>query len=245
MEMDEGLPELRDSDDDVGPAAPYEPDSESDTDSDGEDVGAAEPPAKRPREIHALGVAGAIGVLPDEAAAETPLNELQRFMASAEVRRILDELEEGADFKLPANRSRQQPKAASQWSSECAEVYSPPRITSVASHMGLKTAWAMNLTTLDESGNPWDFSQAAQRKKALRRLREDKPLMLVACPMCGPFSSMNELNYARMSEQQIRTRLHDAMMHMRFALSLCIQQYNAGRLFLFEHPAGASSWGRE
>ena len=51
MGMDEGSPELIDADDDVGPAAPYEPESESDTDSDGEDVGAAEPPATRPREI--------------------------------------------------------------------------------------------------------------------------------------------------------------------------------------------------
>ena len=70
--------------------------------------------------------------------------------------------------------------------------------------MGLKAAWAMDLTTFDESGNPWDFSKAEQRKKALRRLKEDKPLMLITCPMCGPFSSMNELNYARMSELQIK-----------------------------------------
>ena len=61
--------------------------------------------------------------------------------------------------------------------------------------------------------------------------------------MCGPFSSMNDLNYVHMSEQEIKEKLRDAMLHMRFALSICIQQYNAGRLFLFEHPAGASSWG--
>ena len=54
---------------------PCEPDSDSDAD---EDSGGVEPPAKRPREIHALGVAGAIGVLLDEAAAETPQNELQQ-----------------------------------------------------------------------------------------------------------------------------------------------------------------------
>ena len=88
-----------------------------------------------------------------------------------------------------------------------------------------------------------DFSKPEQRKRALKRLKEDKPLMLIACPMCGPFSSLNELNYARMSEQRVKERFHDAMMHMRFALSLSIQQYNAGRMFLFEHPAGASSWG--
>ena len=46
--------------------------------------------------------------------------------------------------------------------------------------------------------------QAAPRKKALRMLKEDKLLLLVACPMCGPFGSMNELNFVHMSEQEIR-----------------------------------------
>ena len=32
-------------------------------------------------------------------------------------------------------------------------------------------------------------------------------------------------------------------MHMIFALMMCLQQFLAGRLFMFEHPAGASSWG--
>ena len=33
-----------------------------------------------------------------------------------------------------------------------------------------------------------------------------------------------------------------AMVHVKFALDLCLRQYMAGRLFLFEHPAGASCW---
>ena len=32
------------------------------------------------------------------------------------------------------------------------------------------------------------------------------------------------------------------MIHVKFALDLCLKKYMAGRLFLFEHPAGASSW---
>ena len=109
--------------------------------------------------------------------------------------------------------------------------------------MRMKRAWALDLTTLDEQGSPWDFSLASQRKKALKLLEKDKPLLLVACPMCGPFSSINDLNYARMSAEEIQVKLEDAMMHMRFALCLCLKQIAAGRLFMFEHPAGASSWG--
>ena len=66
--------------------------------------------------------------------------------------------------------------------------------------------------------------------------------MLVACPMCGPFSTINELIYTSMSESEIKENLHGAMLHMKFALTLCLQQYMAGRLYLFEHPAGAGSW---
>ena len=31
-------------------------------------------------------------------------------------------------------------------------------------------------------------------------------------------------------------------MHFKFTLELCISQYKARRLFVFEHPAAASSW---
>ena len=108
--------------------------------------------------------------------------------------------------------------------------------------MKLKRAWALDLTTEDENGNPWDFSIASQRKKVMELLERDKPLLLVVCPMCGPFSSINDFNYTKMNDEEVRDKLQDAMMHMRFALTMCLQQFLAGRLFMFEHPAGASLW---
>ena len=166
---------------------------------------------------------------------------MKSLMATAEVKRILQEIEEQSELQLPRS-SKKQPRLA-RWIKDCAEVYSPPRVTEVASRMRMKSAWALDLTTLDEEGNPWDFSLPRQRKKALELLKKDKPLFLVACPMCGPFSSINDLNYGKMSEEEIRKKLQDAMMHMRFALSLCLVQVAEGRMFMFEHPAGASSWG--
>ena len=241
---DEMTPLIRESsDDDVGPAGSYD----NDTDSDNE-VGGDEPPIKKAREIYALAVAGAIGVLPDETAVETPkqqiprqqtMEELKSLMATAEVKRILTELEEQSELQLP-RQSKKQPRLA-RWIKDCAEVYSPPRITEVANRIEMKSAWALDLTTLDEEGNPWDFSLPHQRKKAMDFLNKDKPLFLVTCPMCGPFSSINDLNYGKTSEEEIRKKLQDAMMHMRFALSLCLMQFAEGRMLMFEHPAGASS----
>ena len=162
-------------------------------------------------------------------------------MVTSDVKRILRELEEQAELQLP-KQSKKQPRLA-RWIKDCAEVYSPPRITEVASRMKLRSAWALDLTTSDDEGQPWDFSLPRQRRKAMDLLNRDKPLFLVACPMCGPFSSIKDVNYCKMSDERIKARLQDAMMHMRFALNLCLMQLAEGRMFMFEHPAGASSWG--
>ena len=53
---------------------------------------------------------------------------------------------------------------------------------------------------------------------------------------------MNSLNYEKMDATEAKEKLEKAMEHVKFALDLCIQQYRAGRLFLFEHPTSASSW---
>ena len=109
--------------------------------------------------------------------------------------------------------------------------------------MGLKPAWALDLTTLDpEDGEPWDFDNKDKRHKALRMLDEDKPLLLVVSPMCGPFSAMNNINYSKMPVDEGRTKIKGAMQHVKFALELCLKQYKESRFFIFEHPASASSW---
>ena len=95
-------------------------------------------------------------------------------MATAEVRRILEELDEHSELQLP-RQSKKQPRLA-RWIKDCAEVYSLPRTTEVASRMKMKIAWALDLTTSDDQGNPWDFSLPHQRKKAMDLFNKDKPL---------------------------------------------------------------------
>ena len=71
-----------------------------------------------------------------------------------------------------------------------------------------------------EDGMPWDFSLAAKRIKAAKMIDRDKPLMLVACPMCEPFSAINNLNYAKMAPEEIKEKLKTAMEHVKFSLDL-------------------------
>ena len=126
---------------------------------------------------------------------------------------------------------------------DCGEVYSPPRITKMGSDMGLHPAWALDLTVIDsEDGMPWDFNLPAKRKRAVELLDRDKPAMLITCPMCGPFTSLNYWNYQRSDESTVPQKLERALMHFKFTLELCIRQCKAGTLLVFEHPAAASSW---
>ena len=59
--------------------------------------------------------------------------------------------------------------------------------------------------------------------------------------MCGPFSGLQSINFAKMSREDVKAKLRDAMAHVKFALDMCLRQYRAGRFFVFEHPTSASS----
>ena len=126
-----------------------------------------------------------------------------------------------------------------------AEIYSLPRMTKMAQRLGMRAGWALDLTETDpEDGQPWDFSVPAKQAKAKKMIDEDRPAMLILCPMCGPFSQLNELfNYPKLTKDEVKKKLEAGLEHLKFAAELCAQQYEAGRMFLFEHPASASSWG--
>ena len=130
-----------------------------------------------------------------------------------------------------------------EYNTECAEIYSPPRVTQVVTEIGLRAAWSLDLTTVDpEDGLPWDFNLEATRRRAIALLKRDKPLLFVACPMCGPFGGLQNFNCAKMTCEEVKEKLHSAMTHVKFALDMCLRKYRAGRFFVFEHPTSASSW---
>ena len=123
-----------------------------------------------------------------------------------------------------------------------AEVYSPPRMFEMAEKLNMKGGFSLDLTTKDENGQAWGLSQQYFRTKALKMLEEVKPMLLVVCPPCTMFSTMQNVNIAKMGEADVKTRTEAAVSHFAFAFLLCIRQSQAGRSFVLEHPVGASSW---
>ena len=82
------------------------------------------------------------------------------------------------------------------------EVCSPPRITARASQHGLQPGFALDLTTIDDDGMPWDFDNPNKCEKCKRKIRTEKPSMLIGSPMCTIFSIVQGLNRAKMGQKQ-------------------------------------------
>ena len=82
------------------------------------------------------------------------------------------------------------------------EIYSPPRVTDAARRnpsLGIRPGFALDLTTSDDEGRPWDFDDPSQRAKAKALVLEKKPQLLIGSPMCTAFSCLQALNWGRMS----------------------------------------------
>ena len=50
--------------------------------------------------------------------------------------------------------------------------------------------FAFYLTTSDGDGRPWDFDKKEMRGRAIRRVREHKPMLLIGSPMCTALSPL-------------------------------------------------------
>ena len=125
------------------------------------------------------------------------------------------------------------------------EIYSAPRVTAAAKllpGLGIIPGFALDLTTLAEDGKPWDFDQAERRAQARQKIIDEKPMFLIGSPMCTAFSSWQALNAQTRDPQDVRRDYTRAMVHLRFVCELYALQYESGRYFVHEHPAGAQSW---
>ena len=71
----------------------------------------------------------------------------------------------------------------------------------------LVPGFAMDLTTLDEQGRPYDFDKAEVRERARRRMAEEKPYLLMGSPMCTMFSKWQDLRKASRDPVEFKLRL--------------------------------------
>ena len=128
------------------------------------------------------------------------------------------------------------------------EVYSPPRVTAASKllpELKLIPGFALDLTTVDSDGSPWDFDSKVMRDRAMKRLKEEKPLLLVGSPMCTVFSTWQRINDKIRDKYVVECERRRAVMHLEFCVELYRGQLRNGRYFIHEHPAYATSWQEE
>ena len=83
------------------------------------------------------------------------------------------------------------------------------------------------------------------REKAMRRVKECKALLLIGSPMCSAFSALQNINFAKMSKEQVDEVVGYGMRHLEFCMELYRIQMANGLYFLHEHPHNAKSWGSD
>jgi len=134
------------------------------------------------------------------------------------------------------------------YSKVVSEIYSPPRVTGYLTrnpqeHLG--PGFAIDLTTTDEEGNPWDLSDATMQDKALNLVETQKPLFLIGSPECKAWCSWQRINDLRRDPELVRKEKLQAKLHLKFVTTLYREQLDAGRYFLHENPSAAGSWSEK
>ena len=70
---------------------------------------------------------------------------------------------------------------------DVSEIYSPPRITTVAESTGLRPGWALDLTANKPDGTPWDLLVKENQVLAEKKLDDEAPELFVGPPMRAAF----------------------------------------------------------
>ena len=125
---------------------------------------------------------------------------------------------------------------------DVAEVYSPPRMTDMAQKLSMRPGSVIDLRATDEDGRPYDLSRPEVRARVIKKIREEKPWLVVLSAPCTEFSTLQAWNVSKRDPIEAKKKLDEAIDHVRFAVKLCELQHEAGRRFVYEHPVSATSW---
>ena len=122
---------------------------------------------------------------------------------------------------------------------DLAEMFLPPRIAEAAAEMGLIAGESMDLLT------GWDFDKAEDRERAIQYIQKHRPFLVVGSPPCTLFSVLQALNLHKNGaewRQEFEKKKRRAVRHVEFCAAIYRLQSAAGRYWLHEHPANATSW---
>ena len=100
-------------------------------------------------------------------------------------------------------------------------VYSPPRVTAATKllpELRLIPGFALDLITADADGALWDFNMKVMRDRAMKRVKEERPMLLVGSPMCTAFSTWQRINHFIRDKYVVEAEKRRAVMHLEFCI---------------------------
>ena len=99
----------------------------------------------------------------------------------------------------------------------------------------------MDITTMNEQGVHWDFTNEELRNEAYRRIVAEKPFLLGAHP-CTSWRLKTNVGWSRMTQREKDDELHKARVHMQSVCRMYRLQHEEGRYFLHEHLESELPW---
>ena len=110
----------------------------------------------------------------------------------------------------------------------------------MAASLGFQSGFVLDLTTEDENGKKWDFSDLKTQNEIEVRLREEFPWLLALSLPSTVFATTPSLNSTRQNDKLMERRKVTA--HINFTVKLCVMQSKSGRKFMIEQPVGTRAW---
>ena len=143
---------------------------------------------------------------------------------------------------LMLGQKRKNKPLSSAWKEgiyDIVELFSQPRVTKVATEMGLRGGWSCDVNHKDPITNrSYDLSSTEDQNRVWRMLGQDKPLVVGLSPPCTLFSQLQNLRKTEIDPVEMAK----AIEYIRFSVRVARYQMRKGRFFYFEHPLTATSW---
>eukprot|EP00973_Karenia_brevis_P081029 11238831-Karenia_brevis.AAC.1 len=87
----------------------------------------------------------------------------------------------------------------------------------MAEKLGLRAGFAWDLSEKDHDGATWDLSKPKMQQRAITKLKDERPWLLIVSPPCTPFSSLQWWNFPRMERDEVHKLFEDGLQHLAFA----------------------------
>ena len=128
---------------------------------------------------------------------------------------------------------------------DVAEIYSPHRFSARAEEFQLRPGFAADVVEWKPDGTPWDLTNPSDVKLLEEMLDEQEPALLTGSPPCETFSQLRNISRAKRDPVKVAAEEAAGRHHLHTSIYFYRKQVKAGRIFLHEHPKGASSWKDE